>query len=267
MQSDAAASAAQTVHAGGGANPQRREQKDAVRRVKEKQLRRIQRMDTLRKLGIGIVVIAAVGAGVIWIGSQGTTGGGGTHDAEIDALLKKAGQAQSAAGCSDVKDVGPYTPDTADQQHTGPDFPAPELSTYPSVPPASGPHDGSGTQPAGAVDQAPPIGLAIHSLEHGGAIIWYRPGTQSSAEFAAIRDFVERHRDHTILAPYDYPNEGSQGQLPDGTDMALVAWHTVQTCNNLSLPVVAQFLNGYRDPTLTGDTYTGVAPEKGAAIG
>ena len=32
-----------------------------------------------------------------------------------------------------------------------------------------------------------------------------------------------------IVAPYDYPDQGAAGTLPAGTQMALVAWHNVQS--------------------------------------
>ena len=40
-----------------------------------------------------------------------------------------------------------------------------------------------------------------------------------------------------IIAPYSYPDQGTAGQLPDGVQMALVAWHRMQTCSSVSLPV------------------------------
>lgn len=46
---------------------------------------------------------------------------------------------------------------------------------YNSNPPTSGPHWGDGTAGAGAHDKEVPDELLVHSLEHGGVIVSYKP--------------------------------------------------------------------------------------------
>jgi hypothetical protein len=245
--------------AGGGANPERREQKEAVRRQKERQLRRIQRNDMLKKVGVAALVIAIVGGGIYYISSQRSEA-----NSEVEALLARAGEAKEAAGCSDIEVIPPMgATETEDSAHVEQ---MPPLSQYNSTPPASGPHDSS-TEQAGVYQESPAVlGSVLHSMEHGAVVVWYRPGEQSGAEFAEIEDFVERNQDHVILAPYEYPDEGTEGGLPKGVNMSLTAWHHQQTCEELSLPVIAQFMSEYRTPTLGGGPYEGDAPEQNALI-
>lgn len=256
---DEPAEAAPSAHeAGGGANPERREQKDAVRKQKERQLRAIQRNAILKKVGIGVVIVAVVVGGIMMISNRRRAA-----NSEVDGLLKQASAAAETAGCTEIETVEPYgATEEEDAAHV---TQMPPLSTYKSIPPVSGPHDGA-TETAGVKSEAPPLGSVIHSMEHGAVAIWYRPGAQSGNEFRSIKNFVERNQDHVILAPYDYPDEGKEGELPAGKEMALSAWHHTQSCDSLSLPVVAKFLSEYRTPPLGGGEYLGDAPEQNALI-
>jgi hypothetical protein len=175
-------------------------------------------------------------------------------------------QALKSAGCDKVTNVGPFQPeDTMDRSHAG----LSPLKDYPSIPPASGPHSGT-TTPAGTYAQAPAdLATAIHSLEHGAVEIWYAPSVADSPEVSAIKTFVgatPENSDHVVVAPYDYPDQGRYGQLPNGGAMALVSWHNVQTCKLPSLAVAKDFLSKYRYPPLGGGKYLGDAPEPGEVI-
>ena len=138
--------------------------------------------------------------------------------------------ATTSAGCDDVQTIGfydgvddPNSPDYTDQAHIGNDerFPEmPALTTYPSIPPTSGPHANipPGPLPAGVYDDAPDLARAIHSLEHGATVIWYSPSA-SGAQLDQLKGFYDQTideaavgQDRVIVAPYDYPGEG--GQLP-----------------------------------------------------
>ena len=59
-------------------------------------------------------------------------------------------------------------------------------STYPSVPPASGPHN-SIPYGAGVYGTPPPIDRVIHSLEHGAAIVWYSPDVRERSLTGSVR--------------------------------------------------------------------------------
>ncbi len=160
-------------------------------------------------------------------------------------LISQAPAAARAAGCTSVQVVPPYPDAGLDRGHIGGTVPsAPALSTYSSIPPASGPHDPVPLD-AGVYRSAPPIYRAIHSLEHGAVIVWRSPTAPPSAVDPIERFFAQPgERDHVIVAPYDYPNQGSAGALPAGQAMVLVAWHHIQRCRDVSLPVARAFVQG-----------------------
>jgi len=214
----------------------------------------------IRAIGVSLVVVVVVAGGAFVLSSsrKDTTTASGSGSLSLAQALK-------AAGCGKVVNVGPFLPaDTMDRSHAG----LSPLQNYPSIPPASGPHAGS-TVAAGPYSQAPELASAIHSLEHGAAEIWYAPSAADSAEVTAIKDFIEgtpENADHTIVAPYDYPDQGRYGQLPDESTMALASWHNVMTCRQPSLTVAKDFLAKYRYPPLGDGKYIGEAPEQGVAI-
>lgn len=185
------------------------------------------------------------------------------------ADLLAASEAQAAvAGCTEVRDVGPYQPRELDRAHVGGDQIAamPPLASYPSQPPASGPH-ADATLPAGVYSSRPPLDALIHSLEHGAAIVWYAPGTGGAA-LQEVRDFFREPAvgSRVIVAPYDYPDQGEAGALGPGVGMALVAWHHVQTCTEPNLAAAFGFTARYAAPPYGGEPYLGTAPEPGAAL-
>jgi hypothetical protein len=184
------------------------------------------------------------------------------------ALLAQAPAAAAAAGCGEVKVTPPY-PGGLDRTHVGgKDLPRmPALSSYPSTPPASGPH-GAAPLGAGFYPSAPPLDGAIHSLEHAAVTVWLDPSVVSSSQGKAIERFFAQggERNHVIVAPYDYPTAGDAGKLPGGEGMALVAWHHVRYCAQPSLPVAFDFVHSYRFNLYQRGAYRGDAPEKFAPI-
>lgn len=227
-----------------------------------------------RNRSIGLVLVAIAVATIVlgvFLTSGSSTGG----IASADRLLTRAAAAQEAAGCGAVQSTPDYQDDASlDQQHIGTTqtvATAPKLSTYATIPPASGPHDPSPLA-AGIYSSAPEVTRTLHGLEHGGVIIWYAPGTGGAALDDLLRFYGQRQsdvdvgQDRVIVAPYDYPDQGAAGQLPAGTAMALVAWHRLQTCTDVSLAAAFDFTSQYGSPTYNGRPYKGVAPEPGAPM-
>jgi len=265
------------------------ERKEQARLEREEIQRKASARKGRRKLALTTVAIVAVVAVVALIvvpkltksDTSATTG----PPASPDALLAQAGDATKAAGCDDVTNVGYYggvsgptnAPDYLDQTHIGGHaFPEmPPLATYPSTPPASGPHDPN-TLPAGVYNDPPDLGRAIHSLEHGASIVWYDPSAPAEA-VAQIKAFydqpistVNAGQDRVIVAPFSYPDLGQSG-LPSGQQMALVSWHNLQTCGAPSLAVALDFTSQFSaplhgSPAILGRTYIGEAPEAGSQI-
>jgi hypothetical protein len=256
------------------------ERREEARRKREEIQRNMAKQRRRRLLG-GVALVVAAGLVVALVVLQPF----GRKDFQTPAdLLKQAPAAAKAAGCTTVQTIPPYNGISdptdakyADRTHigTGVQFPTgPKLSTYPSVPPVSGPHAPipPGPIPAGVYGSPPDIYRAIHSLEHGATIIWYNPAGSGGALDDVIA-FYDRKvsaaaigQDRVIVAPYSYPDQGAAGQLPHGVQMALVAWHRLQTCSSVSLPVAFAFTSKYSAPPAAGQTYAGEAPEGGATL-
>jgi hypothetical protein len=250
--------------------PTKAERKEQARLERERLQREMASKKKRRNLGIALVAIAivAVVALVALLPSQSDA-----LPTPAD-LLEGASAAATEAGCTEVRTIAPYDPQGDDRAHVGPDssYPAmPPLDTYPSTPPASGPHNQTPLR-AGVYDTPPPIDQVIHSMEHGGAVIWYDP-TATGPELDRLREFYGRRvseasvgQDRVIVAPFDYPDQGPAGQLPDGAQMALVAWHRERTCSAVDLAAAFDFTSRFGFPTVEGREYEGEAPEPGAGM-
>jgi hypothetical protein len=231
-----------------------------------------------RRIGLVLVAVAVV---IAIVAVFMTSGGDETSASGIpsaETLLAQADAAATTAGCDAVQETPNYADapgdDPAiDHTHIGtaPITAPPPLSTYATIPPASGPH-ASSPLPAGVYDSPPDLYLTLHSLEHGAVIIWHSPdatGTQLDdlIEFygqpAADPDIGQAK---IIIAPYDYPDQGAAGQLPAGVQMAVAAWHRLQTCTAVSLPVAFGFSATFEVPGYGGQAYEGVAREPAAPI-
>ena len=103
-------------------------------------------------------------------------------------------------------------------------------------------------------------------------IIWYSPDATGKQLDDLIAFYTQPAADpdigqaKIIIAPYDYPDQGAAGQLPAGVQMAVVAWHRLQTCTAVSLPVAFGFSSVYEVPGYGGQTYKGVAREPNGAM-
>jgi hypothetical protein len=229
--------------------PNRQARKDEARRQREAIRRRMSRRRVMRQVAIVLAVVLVAGA--------------------VGAYFLLRSSPADAAGCASIQTISPYDPSADDRAHIGQSADVstpPPLTSYASTPPASGPHDPT-PQPSGVYEQPPNVYRTIHSLEHAAVIIWYNPSA-SSSELDAIKSFYQDpvEMDHVIVSPYSYPDQGAAGSLPNGKDMVMVAWHHMQSCDNLSLDAVKSFVASYRfNPARPAD-YRGDAPEAGAAI-
>jgi hypothetical protein len=235
------------------------ERREQARRERLELQRRIARARRNRRVALAVAVLVAAGVGGFALTRPSTA------VAEPAELFQQAAQAKRSAGCGVAEDVGGYRPAGDDQLHVGAGE-MPPLSSYASIPPASGPHNEL-TFGAGVYETPPPIDRVIHSLEHGAAVVWYSPDA-GGEELDLLRAFYDEqsHGDRVIVAPYDYPDQGEAGRLPAGTQMALVAWHHVETCTAVSLAAAFDFTAQYAAPPFGDRTYLGNAPEAGNAF-
>ncbi|HET7235093.1 MAG TPA: DUF3105 domain-containing protein [Actinomycetota bacterium] len=232
------------------------ERKEQARREREQLQRRQAASRRNRRIVVAIGAVAVVAATVFFLTRPEAV------RADPEALLETAAAASQEAGCSSPEDVGPYQPEDRDQEH-GPLAP---LSSYASTPPASGPHS-EGTLPGGVYQTPPPLDRLIHSLEHGAAVVWYSPAVTGPA-LQELKAFYESDDvgSRVIVAPYDYPAEGEAGALPQGVQMSLVAWHTVEHCARVDVGAAFDFTSGYAGPPFGDVPYEGTAPEAGAVL-
>lgn len=126
------------------------------------------------------------------------------------------------------------------------------FTRYNSNPPTSGPHWLAGHPyllPSGAAIATPPQwGIyaeelpnetLVHSMEHGGVVIWYRPrgGCDASCE-ADLRSLVKRYLargHHLILVPsgsLDHP-------------IAVTAWTRLETFESVDASAIARFISAH----------------------
>lgn len=243
----------------------------AERRTQARQERRqaaasAQRAARNRTIGLIVVGLVAIAAVVVVVTRRPATEAAPT---DLATILASSTQAATDAGCSEVQTIPAYQPEDLDRAHVGGDQVAamPPLADYPSIPPTSGPHDPAPLA-AGVYDRAPDLAMAIHSLEHGGVIVWYAPDAPE-ADIRALTDLYSRYDQagaRVVVAPYDYPGDGTAGALPSGTQMALVSWHRLQTCASIDPAAAFGFSARYAFPAYASETYLGEAPEPGAQM-
>lgn len=258
--------------------PTKAERREEARLEREQIQRKMASRKRNRKIGMVLVALAAVVAIIAVV----ITSGGGNAVESPQALLAKAASEEKVAGCGTVKTTPNYAnalgaDPSIDHAHIGdtsdPNAPTkpPPLSSYPTWPPASGPHEPAPLGPlaAGVYSSPPDTYAAIHSLEHGAAIIWYSPAVANSDAVNQIKDFYRQTanvgQSKVILAPYDYASQGAQGQLPAGVQMALVAWHRLQTCAQPNLAAAFDFSSQYAN-SYPGRNYIGVARESNSGL-
>jgi hypothetical protein len=253
-------------------NRQARKEEARLRReeLKRKEARR-RRLAILGAIVGGLLVVGAIVAVILLSGGEKAPNGdsGKALARRERALLAQASGAATAANCTEVQKTPDYPGGGAiDHAHLGgAGAPAemPPISSYPTQPPASGPHSPTPLR-SGVYSAAPPLDQAIHSLEHAAVEVWFAPSA-SGAELTPLKDFFENPREgyKVIVAPYEYPEQG--GTLQGGRQMALVAWHRIQYCDQVSLPVAYSFVHSYRflDQAHAKD-YKGVAREPTSGI-
>jgi len=243
------------------------ERKEQARRQREALRRKMARRRTARRSGVWLAAAVAIAVVVLLI--VRSSGKAGSLNGEERKLVAQAPAAATAAGCGGVTTVKPYNPKSQDRTHIGAQGgPAtmPPLSSYRTQPPTSGPHN-STPLAAGQYADPPPVDQVIHSLEHGAVVIWYDPSALSSKELTDLQTFFLKSGEggKVIIAPYNYPNQGAAGKLPTGKQMVIVAWHRMEVCTKVSLPVAFDFVYHY-DTGFRVRDYKGEAPEPSTPI-
>lgn len=142
----------------------------------------------------------------------------------------------STAGCGKVQVVTGLGRNHVDGQKV----------TYSTSPPAGGDHYAV-PLPAGVYDKplttstanpqtATSIYRAMHSLEHGAIIVWYKG--LSSSDVTKLKDTYGGEA-KVIVAPYP--------KLKGKTHVVLTAWGRLDDCQRMSTKVIDAFVTRYRD--------------------
>jgi hypothetical protein len=204
------AAPAQDRSAAAAPSPARQERK-AARREREEQARRAaSRRGAFRRALIGGFVGLLVFVGISWFNRAPAP----------QPLSAEALNASIAAGCGDVQ-----TP-TADPQRNH--LQSGQSYDYPDHPATSGPHDPTPLpdEPRVYTDVSTyRETMAVHSLEHGSVIMYYRPTADRDGLPQDVVDAlvpVANGNKATYLIPY--------ADLPEGTGLAYTAWNKLMTC-------------------------------------
>lgn len=212
------------------------------RRRLAEQARRAQQQRTARRsnlitAGIAALVIAAVGV-IIW----------NENDSSQSAAPVPDGVAAAAAGCGPVRSF-----DEVSREHIEAGA---EHEAYNSNPPTSGPHYELPAD-AGFYPSPLPPEQAVHNLEHGQIVVWYRPDApQKTIEGlqALVEGANQEAQENGTLAPLvAVPYEDIEGDF----DYVLSAWTRSQSCLGYSREAIDDFRAEFQN---RGPEQAGVAP-------
>ena len=172
-----------------------------------------------------MAVVAVAGAYVV------------SQELESRRVAQAAGRLAAQAGCTDVLEQ----PDAGGGHLT-----AGQTTTYPRHPATSGIHDQSPLPPVPRVyDQPVPETKAVHNLEHGYVVMYYRQGGDDGLPRGvqtALSDLAEE-TSKVIMAPYP--------RLERGQALAFVAWDELQQCpstvkSSLAVGLARSFIDRFR---------------------
>lgn len=192
----------------GGANVARRERKEEARAAREAERKRAARRRSTRRIltfgaiaVIGFVAISLVG-----------------RAASPSDLPEAAKEAARIAGCGDLErpEVSAPGGDHADEG---------EIVTYTDTPATSGRHAVGTLPPAQRVHTEPVDEMqAVHTLEHGSVIVYYRPPGEGGASQEVVDRLAGLVGDQPATYLIPYPS------LPDGQALAFTAWNQRMLC-------------------------------------
>jgi hypothetical protein len=191
-----------------GANTERRERKELARQAREASRKRAQRSARIRR-ATTFAVIGVVGVGVVYFFQRAAS------PREIPEFAIAAAQ---AAGCSAVETPAASAPANL---HLDPG----QSHTYDQHPATSGIHDPATlTIPPRVYTEPIEETKAVHNLEHGAAILYFRQSGEGALPAAVVDRLatISNGGNNVIVAPYE--------QLPEGSALALAAWNKLQTC-------------------------------------
>jgi hypothetical protein len=133
------------------------------------------------------------------------------------------------------KAVADELPGVSQQAYEGRDHvESGQTVTYVTATPTSGTHAASSPR-CGIYSQQMPAEFAVHSLEHGAAVIWYQPSL-GTEEVSGLEAIVNRFDDRVILSP--------NAELIQ--PVVATAWNRLKAYDGAD-PELEQFITTYRN--------------------
>jgi hypothetical protein len=202
----------------------KRERRDAARARKQKEAKAVARRATTRRAAIGGVVGLLVFVGFSYFTSRAEN---------ATPLSAEATAAAQAARCSALQTPASSAPGGLHLQGG-------QAYTYDQHPATSGYHDPTPLPGQPRVYTNDDLvnyreTMAVHSLEHGSVIMYYRPTGDTDGLPQPVVDRlgpVAQNNEASYLIPY--------AQLPEGTALAFTAWNKLLTCPAKITPDQAQ---------------------------
>lgn len=108
-----------------------------------------------------------------------------------------------------------------------------EPANYATATPTSGPHAASSAR-CGIYTQQMPAEFAVHALEHGAVVIWYRQDLEDEVG-AALREIVDGFDNRVILSPNANLTE----------PIVATAWNRLKRYESVD-PEIEEFITTYR---------------------
>lgn len=210
----------------GGKRPTKAERKEQARQQRLAEMKRRKRKAKMRKVWTFAAVAAVIAVVVVVVILAGK--GNKKARADLDKLA-------SAAGCTKIE-----SPKDLGQKHVSP----PEIVTYNSKPPTSGPHYGSPTS-TGVHSSPIQNEVEVHNLEHSHIIVQYKPDIDQ-AFIDKLEDLAKIDDKRIIVAPYNDMD----------AKVAVTAWAQISTCSTTSdefIPFARAFFDHYKGKGPEGD--------------
>jgi hypothetical protein len=210
----------------------RRERKDEARAQREAALKQMRRRQNLRRVAILGVVVAGVALGVWFLLNR---------NEERSDLLARAETIATRQDCTQPVAFPTQTANHIEDLNTP--------ISYSEQPPVGGDHRPAPLPSDVHVYTAQPdVTQAVHNLEHGYVIMWYRDGTIPQDVIDELASVADQSK--VILMPYD--------AIPEGIDLSFSSWMHRQDCpvsagedelspreaRTLAEAFIAQFRNG-----------------------
>jgi hypothetical protein len=192
----------------------KRERRDAARERKQKEAKAVARRGAFRRAAIGGAVGLLVFVGFSYFTSRAPN---------ATPLSDAAKAAALAGGCSDLQTPAASAPGGLHLQEG-------QSYAYDQHPATSGYHDPTPLPGQPRVYTTADLAsyhetMAVHSLEHGSVIMYYRPtGDQGGLSQAVVDRLapIAQNDKASYLIPYP--------DLPQGTALAFTAWNKLLTC-------------------------------------